>query len=540
MKNKENFFLVVILSLAFLLRFIGLGYIPPSLAWDEASIGYNAYSVVKTLKDEHGNFLPLQYFPAFGDYKPPMAIYLTALSVEIFGLHDWSVRLPSALLGVLTVFLTFLLGEELRKRIGSRHLDSKFSFLASFFLAISPWHTIISRQMFEANIATFFIVLAAYLFLLGLEKGKYLVLSLIFFVLSLYTFNSPRVFVPLFVAGLFWFFKKELWNKKKIVLTALLVSFLIFLPLLPHLVSPVGQLRFKEVNIFTDSEIVLTANQRIADDQNAWWSKILNNRRIGFAQSFLSHYFDHFNIDYLFFRGDYNPKFSTRNNGQFFLIEALFIILGVYFLLSRERKIFVLLGLWLLLGLIPAATARETPHALRTEVTLPVWQFFSAAGLYFLLIQKKKVFRLITVLCLIILIGQGVFYLHNYNTHYLRDFSQDWQYGYKQAALYLKNRLNKYDQIWVSDVYGRPYIFFLTYLQYDPVKFQKEEQLRIDEFGFYHIDNFGKFVFGQFDQRNFSGKVLLVGPEEEVGGRGKKIKEIYFLNGEKALEIREL
>lgn len=540
MSNRNKIWLFLVLLLAFALRFFALGQNPPALSWDEASIGYNAYSIFKTLKDEHGNLLPWQYFSAFGDYKPPVAIYFAVPSIALFGLSDWSIRLPSALLGVLTVLLSFLVAENLRKSLGNKNLNTHYSLLVALLLAISPWHTLISRQMFEANIATFLIVLGVYLFLLGLSKGRYLLISLPVFVLSIYTFNSPRVFVPLFLIGLFFLFKKELIKQKKYTVGAVIISVLFFIPLLPHLLSPIGQLRFKEVNIFSDSQIVLTANQRIEEDQGAFWSKILNNRRVGFARSFVKHYLDHFNIDYLFFSGDYNTKFSTRSQGQFFLIEVLFLILGVYFLASRERKIFWLLVYWLIVGLIPSATARETPHALRSEVTLPVWQFFSAAGLFFLLQQKKRIFKLISAAIFVILFSEIVFYLHDYYVHYARDYSQDWQYGYKQAALYLKNNSTKYDQIWVSEVYGRPYIFFLTYLNYNPATFQKEEKLRIDEFGFYHVDGFGNFLFGNKQNKPTSGKSLLIGREDEVGTSGKKIKEFYFLNGEKALELREL
>ncbi|MEK7118952.1 MAG: glycosyl transferase, partial [Patescibacteria group bacterium] len=74
--KKTYIVLVLIGILAFFLRFYNATQIPPSLSWDEVSIGYNAYSILKTGRDEFGRFLPLDAFVAYGDYKPVLPIYL--------------------------------------------------------------------------------------------------------------------------------------------------------------------------------------------------------------------------------------------------------------------------------------------------------------------------------------------------------------------------------------------------------------------------------------------------------------------------------
>ena len=540
-KNTTIIWLFLIIALATVLRFYHLDLNPSSLSWDEASIGYNAYSITRTLKDEHGRFLPYDYFAAFGDYKPPVSIYLTALSIKLFGFSTWAIRFPSAFLGVLTVLLTFFLCEELRRHFNVKTLTSNFSLLASFVLAISPWHTLLSRAEFEANIATFLIVLGLLLFLKGLKKGWYLLFAMTSFAAAIYTFNSARLFLPLFAIGLAVFTWKDLWQKKKFVVLSLILGFIVLLPLLPHLLSPLGRLRFQEVNIFTDASVVEKSNARIAADNNVWWSKIINNRRIGYSLLFLERYFDHFNTDYLFFTGDINPKFSTRTNGQFFLIEVIFLICGTYFLWKKEKKLTAFLFFWLLIGLIPASTARETPHALRTEISLPTWQLISSAGLYYLYSlfhgRGKKIFAGFLA---VILFWEFTLYLHNYYVHYPKEYSQDWEYGYKLAAEKTMSYKDKYDTIWVSEKYGRPYIFFLTYQKYDPAKFQTEAKVTIDSFGFYHVEAFDKYVFGSLGKAKLSGKTLLIDAPDEIPASAHKIEDLNFLSGEKALEIAEL
>ena len=79
--SKTNLIFTSIIAVAAVLRFWNLGSVPISPDWDEASLGYNGYTIATSLKDEHGEFLPLDSFIAFGDYKPPGYIYAAAFSI---------------------------------------------------------------------------------------------------------------------------------------------------------------------------------------------------------------------------------------------------------------------------------------------------------------------------------------------------------------------------------------------------------------------------------------------------------------------------
>ncbi len=58
LKARSWLLLLLVFFIAFFLRFYKLDTIP-GLLRDEASIGYNAYSVLTTDKDEYGKLLPL-------------------------------------------------------------------------------------------------------------------------------------------------------------------------------------------------------------------------------------------------------------------------------------------------------------------------------------------------------------------------------------------------------------------------------------------------------------------------------------------------
>src|SRR3990172_5398650 len=107
----KKIILIAIVLLAAVLRFWQLGSYPAFNA-DEAAVGYNAYSLIQTGKDEHGNTWPV-HFQSFNDYKPGLYFYLVLPFVKILGLNEWAVRIPGATLGVLTVLVVYYLVSEL-------------------------------------------------------------------------------------------------------------------------------------------------------------------------------------------------------------------------------------------------------------------------------------------------------------------------------------------------------------------------------------------------------------------------------------------
>lgn len=547
-KYKKSLPLILVLILAAFLRFYQLGINPPALSWDEAAWGYNAYSLGLTGRDEFGRFLPLDYLESFGDFKPPVYAYLTVLPVKFFGLNEFTTRFVSAFFGTLTVLLTYFLVKELfsnSKLVNS--LTEKTALTASFLLAISPWHIMLSRAAFEANVATFSIVAGVFCFLRGIKGFHwFLPLSALSFALSLHTFNTARIVTPLLVLILGIAFRHQLWQKKRWAAGAIFVGFLVLLPAISFFFSSQARLRFKEVNIFSEPTVVLTANQEIENDNWVWWSRIIHNRRWGYFRLYLRHYFDHFNPDFLFFKGDGNPKFSTQDVGELYLWELPFLLIGIFWLLKNKPGYWWLIPVWLLIGIIPAATARETPHALRTETTLPTWQILTALGvgefLKFIDRQKQFIGYGLRVACFGLVAMSVIYFQHGYWRHYPQEYSGEWQYGYKPAIEYVKSVKNNYDHIWFTESLGRPYIYFLYYLQYPPLKYQKEAIREENIFGQYAVKGFDKFRFGDLSQlisESNKIKVLLIGRPEEIPKEAKILEEIKFLDGKTSFVIAE-
>lgn len=530
--HKNLLALVIVISI--FLRFFKLANVPISLYWDEVSLGYNAYSILKTGHDEHKKFFPITNFAAFGDYKPPLYIYATVPSIAIFGLNEFAVRFPSAFFGVLTVFITYLLTKKLMDNVS-------IGLLAAFFLAISPWHLQFSRGAFEANLGLFFSTLGIYLFL-NIQKYKWLLLpALIAFIAAMYTFTGQRLFIPLILIILFIQFRKDLIKNIKSTVFAIIIFGIIFLPLYRFATqTKEGRLRFEEVTIFKDLDPINLSVAYREKDSFTWWSGIIHNRRINYAYQYLIHYFDAFNPSFLFSSGDVNPRLSIQEVGELYYFDLPLILAGIYFLLSSRQKYSFLIMGWLLVSPLGPATARETPHALRMIHILPTFQIIAALGAYYLcqLIKYKKVY--ISVLSLVIFLNL-FYYSHMYYTHWPLNFSGAWQFGYKQAIESIRPLYRDSDQVIVSNSLGRPYIYLLFYLPVEPEEYWKNRNVYKDNFSFIHVDSFGKFRFvDSIDPNSVKGKSLFIMPPSSTPTNANIIKEVKNPKGDTVFEISQL
>ena len=149
----------LVILIAVFLRLHNLSSVPPSASLDEASIGWNAYSILKTGGDEYGTKFPM-LLRAYDDWRPALYVYLVIPFVKLVGLNVLAVRLPSFILSITTVLATYFLVHELTRISKIRINANMLGLLSAFLLAISPWHIYISRLGHEANAGLAFIIFA--------------------------------------------------------------------------------------------------------------------------------------------------------------------------------------------------------------------------------------------------------------------------------------------------------------------------------------------------------------------------------------------
>ncbi len=553
---KKNLLFLLIVVLAAALRLVIIEKVPPSLNWDEISHGYNAYSVLRTGRDEWGVTLPT-IFRAYGDYKLPVYIYLTAVSELIFGLSAFSVRLPSILAGIITVIFTYLLVKKL--------FNEKAALLSSFLVAIEPWSFFLSRGAFEANLALSFIVSGIYLFILGLEKYRYLPISALLFGLSVWTYNSARIFVPLFLIVLLTLYWKELgkiWEKSRrpIAFFSILTA-LFLIPMLLQLLSPVGRARYGKVSIIDEGAVVQINEKRASSIYPSMLSRLIYNKATFFSKSFIRNYLFHFSFGFLFTKGGTHYQFSVPGQGLIYTVNILFFLLGLYYLLTNRTRESFLLLVWLLLAPIPSSLTREAPHVLRAITMVPVPMVVSALGFFYFLGKTKglKISRgTLTLVYIILVTAFAGNYFKTYFLDYQRDYSWAWQYGYREAVNYAKNNFAGYDKIIVTKKYGEPHEFFIFFWPWEPEEFREDPNLiRFEQSDWFWVDRFDKFYFvNDWEIPKEKGIFVLESKKEVVDCTGKikcllitspgnypagwkNLEIINFLDGATAFEIYE-
>jgi 4-amino-4-deoxy-L-arabinose transferase-like glycosyltransferase len=559
MKIKPVYILFLIIGLSIFLRFWKLGIVPVSPDWDEAALGYNAYSILKTGKDEYGTFLP-RSLRSYDDYKPPLYAYLTIPSVAVFGLNVWAVRLPSAVMGVLAVIGTYYLVLELfwdytdKTKARKEKIFSnvpRIALICAFLLAISPWHLQFSRIAFEANSGLTLNIWAIYLLLKARRFPRWIVLCAFLSALALYAYHSERIFVPLLLLITFLLWKKDLLTHKKWLMVGIVVGLITVAPLIPVVLDKTSLTRLKGTSSLSDQTgILFRSVQKLQDDKNSGniWGLVFDNRRIVYAKTLIDGYISHFSIRWLFLTGD-NDRHHAPDIGLLYLWELPFIALGMFVLFKKGGKAAKLLFLWYFIAPIAASPTSETPHAIRTLVFLPTYQIFSAFGIISFLslithysLQLKKIYKylmygMVGILFLCIT-ANTVYYFHMYYAHMNYEYSRFWQYGYKQAVEYAEKNKSKYAKIVVSTSLEQPHMFFLFYTQYDPERYIREGGTSSG--GFAEVRNhFDKYEFRKitdWSRESHNSSILYIGPPKEVPVSSYTIS---YLNGEEAIRIAE-
>ncbi|MGD9129810.1 MAG: hypothetical protein PVJ09_04980 [Candidatus Woesebacteria bacterium] len=516
-KNKNQLFLLIlILLLGSFLRLYRITSLPPSLYWEEVALGYDAYSIANTLKDHHGNFLPLVAFESFGDWKPSLYFYSIVPFVKTLGLTKLAVRLPSAISGILIILALYQLSKLFAVSILLKEKKrNRFALISAALLAISPWAIQFSRAAWEANLATclsLWGVVFALQFLLKVKnkklterfkfnEAKSLYASLILLILSTYTYHSLRVIIPLYALVLSTFYLKlriknfklqnlfkVLRTDKKILLFASSMALLLFSPILLSLEKPELKHRFQETSIFSDISIIKESNLRKEKENNSLLSRVFYHRYLLFSREIAKNYLSHFDFDFLFLSGDINPRHSIQIIGQLYYLDLLFLFIGIYYLFKRWNKFNFLILSWLFISIIPASLTRTTPHALRILPSMPIFILIIALGIYFFLEisknliknypifkNKTKIFFPFLYLSLSLIYFLQLFYFwHHYSRVYPKLYDQEWQYGYEELILSLKQLQTENPDlpIYVSRAYGRPAMYYWFYSKTDPKEVQ--------------------------------------------------------------------
>lgn len=499
--NIKKYFLIYILVLATLLRIINLSTNPPELNWDEVSMGYTAYSLVSTGHDEWGESWPI-LFRSYGEWKSPVYIYLLTPFIKLFGLNAWGVRLPAALFGVLTVYLTYALASRIYSR--------RVGLLAALLLAVSPWHLMLSRPAFEAGVALALILAGLLFFLRSLDSKiprlPIILLSSLFFGLSIHTYHSAKIVVPLLILFLSWVYRARL-NLKLLIYPMLVLAFFAY-PIARDVLTGKTQARYNQVGITTDQELT----ERFFRYRNTAPFGDLGNKLVFNKYTFIlskgfSNWTSYLSPHFLLGSSSIRAQHSIPFRGVLYFAEFALFIYGLFILRKYAHPLRYLPIFIILVGFIPPALTKDIYHVLRSILTLPWWQVVAAIGLNE--IMKNKKYQKLSTFTSIFLTCEVIIFIFIYFAWYPKAFARDWQYGHKAIADWVQANENKYKHVYMTKAYGEPQLFLAFYNKWDPSWYQSENKklIEYEARGYPWLDQLPEYSFGKYTFRDINWSV---------------------------------
>ncbi len=529
--------LIVITIIGGFLRFYKNTENPPSLNGDEISMGYDAYSILETGRDQYGKFMPIT-FKSVGDYKNPVPIYLMIPAIKLFGLNDFSVRFQNTLFATLMIPLFFLFLIKIFK-------DKSIALVGTLFLSISSWHILYSRIEYETS-AYIFVLIGIWSFMKMLDGGrKWALLSAFFFILTMYTAPAPRLFVPIFViiALIFNFRKfKNNWNK---LIIFLITSVILVLPLVYATLYQGAGARLKMVIISNDIEfqryILLKPLQSISEAPLLifFW---------------LKRYLNYLQPEFLFINGLDVTLPGTIGLGMLYLFELPWLVIGIAEFIRRKIPYKTIFIIWLLTGIIPDSITNNQQHLGRLLHIAPVIIMLVTLGAvrFFRWLQNLSNLYTKFTICLIYAVFIIICLTHAFlvlAVHFPRAKGESFDEGLKQVALYVLNHQDNYKEIIIDPRRGiegpylvsNPYLYILFYTKYDPHIYQTEPKVSSKDATYFF--KFNKYTFRSIDWRTDTDKkgTLFIGspwsfPKDGLK-TGELLEKINMTNGYTAFYI---
>ena len=505
--------LLMIMAVSAFLHFYKADQVPACLNADEAAFGYNAYSILKTGKDEFGKFLPLR-LQSFNDFKLPLYAYLSTPFIAGMGLNEFSVRFLNKIIGILFVPLIYLVAMEMFK-------NKKVALLSGLLVAVSPWLMILSRQAHEGVLSAFLVLSSVY-FILKYQKQpswqRFLIANGLL-VLSTFSYHSGRIFLVSLVLYQAWylFFSQKSKTTQFLKRAGLVILFVALVS--PFLVDFMyGADRVENLLFFKRSGFQMRLDEYLNEHPNRQW----HNKGTAALHDVSIRYFSQFSTDFLLNVGDSNPRFGYDRLGLITPAEYAFMFVGLYFVFRRNLPRKWLLILLLFVSPVGNALTWQESSLMRSYFMLFPILLLAAYGTYELFtVQKgRHVNLLLTIgagfLFLFFLLNNWDIYLNHYFKRAL--VTRSWQCGYKELTQYVSKHYDEVDTFYITKKHGQPYIYLLFYMNNPPERYWAGvRRSQPDQYGFSQVEGFDKFIFNMPSELPRNNAIVIGYPDDFIG-----------------------
>lgn len=450
-KNKYYLIAFLILFIGSFVRLILLGKYPIGFNQDEASIGYETYSLITNGIDRHGMSYPVNFI-SWGSGQNVLYAYLSYPIIKILGLNVLSTRLLMALVGCLTLLVLYI--------FLNKAFNKKESLIFLFIFAILPWHILKSRWALESNLFPDLIIYSLILIYFGLKnkKKRYFIISSIILGISTYSYGTSYLFVPLFLIILYSYLIKKKKMKLKDAILYFSITGLVSLPMILYVI--INFFELDTIKIFGITIPRLYENRMYNDTllKGNIFSSLIDNIMKFLTITLLQQDATLYNsIDYF---------------GLYYYFSFPIILYGVYKSIKDKKNIYLKIIAIVFIASIPTCLFMP-PNINRSNIIWIPIMFYLCYGNVLLYKNYKKISKVILLLYLISFALFEIYYFTGYKNE-IKEYSY---YGLEESIKYSEEV--GYKNLYIIDTINQPYIFYLFFEKIDS-KYYLENQKLID------------------------------------------------------------
>ncbi len=476
-KNVKNFFseykeeiiLVFILMIGSVVRLYGLGKFPNALNADEASSGYDAYSLMKYGIDRGGNSYPV-YLYAWGNGQSILYSIITIPVILFTGLTEYGIRLPMTIVGCMSLYVFYYLLKNIFD-------NKKMALIGTAFFAICPWHIMKSRWGMECNLFPDLILLSVLLLSLGIKNknNKLYVLGFIFLAISSYSYATSYLFLPVFVLGILGYLiyiKETDWKRVTIYLS---IMFLICVPIIIYVI--INTLDLNQIKIFGIAIPRMISN-RYDEASTIFSGNLYENCVNNLLET----------VRILLLQIDGLEWNAIAGYGLFYGFSIIWLIYGIYISIKKYKKnvLNMVMHIWMISSIVLCAFC--IPNINRINIIMIPCIYYIVIGLYEFFSRYKFVIPCIVALYIGILVCFIEEYINKDYNEYATFTS-----GVEEVSKYCEN--GEYENVYCLYSFKEPFIYFLFYSEYDTNNYVETVEFFREDGTFENVKSFGKYHF---------------------------------------------
>ncbi len=491
--SRKQFWIIFacIAVIGILVRTILFTIVPSGLNQDEASMLYDAYSILNYGVDRNGTSFPV-YLEAWGDGQSALLTYLTIPFVAIFGMNVFTARIVSLLFSIGSIFAFYYLLKLLFK-------NNRLALVGMAFFAICPYAIMIARYGLDCNLLPHMLLYSAIFLVKAHEKLGYLFPACILCGLSLYAYAISYLFIPLFLVCIYlYLIMKKKINRQNlwIFISANLILLLMALPLILFLMVNFGWI--DEINLGVISIHKMSAFRA---GEIGFQNRLTNLATL---------------LKIFIFQNDGATHNSFFNLGFMYVLSLPFFIYGLILNLKNlgkkkcEFRDFFILA-WFICALLLTFLIKE-PTVNRINIIWLSMLIYISYGLYHF-IANSRIVRILTLISFTLLFSC---FCGLYFTEYNEIISPEFNQGLQESISYAKKITDDNTKIYFSDNLRVPYIYCLVVDHKDPSEFIKTRKIVNDT----SIVSYGRYQFDTDITEIEPNKVYIM-PIEEFNAKFK-------------------